>query len=55
MKFEFNENIILKEFIELALKCQTLPDTTNIKPEWKQKNRYSNIQPCKIRHILKIF
>lgn len=49
MKLKVNENEIIKEFTELSLKCLTLPEITNVNPEWKFKNRYSNIQPCKIK------
>ena len=33
------------EFLELSHKCSSLPNE-EVKAEWKEKNRYSNNQPC---------
>lgn len=49
MKFEFNEKKMVKEFLDLSHRCESLPEVVNnLKPEWKLRNRYTNIQPCKL-------
>lgn len=49
MESNFYEKIDL-EFFELSQKCLSLP-IQEAKVEWKQKNRYSNNQPCTIKAI----
>lgn len=49
MHIELNESDILSEFLELSVKCESIPAAPKSKPEWISKNRYSNIQPCKLK------
>lgn len=39
-----------EEFLELSHKCSSLPNEET-RAEWREKNRYSNNQPCTLLQI----
>lgn len=49
MDFQYDDECVALEFYDLTQKCSLLSDNSCLKAEFKELNRYSNIQPCNFK------